>query len=423
MQSPESIALRIVVSLILMVLLAASAVGADDATGGATLIVENGLVLREDGRGFERRDLFIEDGTFVERRPDVDVRVIDAKGRHVIPPLADAHTHRFSRSADARDSRRLFLEHGFLYVANLCCPSDAREATSRFTNRPDGVDVLFANGAITAPNGHPIALYRSLHRRRGGQEDTFLAEYEDNTFYVVASREDLARKWRMLEPLRPDLVKIILSDSEVHEPTASGRRDGGLDPGLVPAVVTRARAAGIRVVAHVNSAVDFRVAMAAGVELIAHTPGFGARPGQDETAFRLTRDDARAALARGTSVITTAGAYDGRDDNSFARAIVTHNLKQLDEAGVPILFGTDEWFGPELELRALPAIGFSPEALVRMLTKTTPRALYPERRLGALRPGFEGSLVILAGNPLDDFAQVTSARLVVKRGRVLLDRR
>lgn len=391
-----------------------------EAPAEPSVALENGLVLTAGA--FVSRDLYVKDGRFVTERPAGDIRVIDLGGRHVIPPLGDAHTHRFSRAADATDSRELYLERGYLYVANLCCPPDARSATSRHANRADSLDVLFTNGAFTCTDGHPIALYQSLHRRRGGTEATFAETYQDRTFHVVDTSEDINRKWPVLLATRPDLVKIILSDCERHQNPVLGLTSDGIRPDLVPLIVAHARNAGLRVVAHVNTAEDFRVAVRAGVDLAAHMPGFGARAGEDEDRYRLTPADGVEAAAAGIAVITTAGAYDDRTDNSTARAVVTHNLEVLRGAGVTILFGSDDWFGPDKELSALTAIGIAPAELLDIMTRTTPRRLFPGRSIGELSPGHEASLVVVADDPLADIAAITSVRLVMKRGRILLSR-
>ncbi len=80
-------------------------------------------------------------------------------------------------------------------------------------------------------------------------------------------------------------IKIFLAHSEdtvQHRQAGGSPGRKGLDPGLVPAIVERAHRAGLRVSAHVETAADFRVALLAGVDELAHVPGgvLGAdRPG------------------------------------------------------------------------------------------------------------------------------------------------
>ena len=48
----------------------------------------------------------------------------------------------------------------------------------------------------------------------------------------------------------------------------------GLDPRLVPLIVNKAHAAGLRVSAHVDTVTDYRIALKAGVDEMAHLPGY-----------------------------------------------------------------------------------------------------------------------------------------------------
>ena len=79
---------------------------------------------------------------------------------------------------------------------------------------------------------------------------------------------------------RPDFIKAILVFSEDHDryerdPSAVPLVDGrtarkGVNPRLLPTVVDRAHAEGLRVSAHVSTVTDFRNALAAGVDEINH---------------------------------------------------------------------------------------------------------------------------------------------------------
>jgi imidazolonepropionase-like amidohydrolase len=47
----------------------------------------------------------------------------------------------------------------------------------------------------------------------------------------------------------------------------------------------------------------------------------------------------------------------------------------------------------------------------------TPQGIFPNRKIGALRDGYEGSFVVLDANPLTDFHATERIRLRVKKGR------
>lgn len=62
---------------------------------------------------------------------------------------------------------------------------------------------------------------------------------------------------------------------------------------------------------------------------------------------------------------------------------------------------------------------FSNETLLKVWTKTTPQAIFPDRRIGRFAPNYEASFLVLGSNPLDDFAAVRDIRRRVKRGHRL----
>jgi len=68
-------------------------------------------------------------------------------------------------------------------------------------------------------------------------------------------------------------------------------------------------------------------------------------------------------------------------------------------------------------LASLHAI--SNTTLLKMWTETTAAAIYPHRKIGKLREGYEASFLVLAGDPLADFANVTRITRRVKQGHRL----
>ncbi|MEM7305092.1 MAG: amidohydrolase family protein [Planctomycetota bacterium] len=406
-------------SILAALALAANPDPTASTVGGADLILNNARVWNGDG-GFEPKALYVADGLFVDTPPEGATEV-DLGGGWVIPPLADAHTHRFSGERDAPQAREMYLASGVLYVANLCSPKDARAQSAEHAGGATGIDVLFSNGGLTATDGHPVKLYEGLHTGVYRQPaDTFWETNNDSSFYIVDDEDDLDEKWALLLATKPDLVKTLLSFSEEFDKRRDDERfygAKGLDPKLLPAVVARAREAGLRVATHVDTAGDFRAAVRAGVDFIAHTPGYGARADDRDELFALTPADARAAREAGVVHITTTCVA----RREAGREMMRRNIGVLKEAGVPIAIGSDHWMGgidPERET-LLDLELFEPDELLRAWCVDTVRALYPDRRLGSLAPGFEGSLVVLGGDPLVNPGKLDDVRLVVKRGRVL----
>ena len=70
-----------------------------------------------------------------------------------------------------------------------------------------------------------------------------------------------------------------------------------------------------------------------------------------------------------------------------------------------------------LEAEHLHSLGvFDPLALLKLWTEDTPRAIFPLRRIGFLRDGYEASFLALEGSPLEDWRNIRRIKLRFKQG-------
>jgi hypothetical protein len=53
------------------------------------------------------------------------------------------------------------------------------------------------------------------------------------------------------------------------------------------------------------------------------------------------------------------------------------------------------------------------------MSETTPQAIFPDRRIGELRPGFEASFLTLSADPRIDIANAGAIGARVKQGLLL----
>ncbi len=98
--------------------------------------------------------------------------------------------------------------------------------------------------------------------------------------------------------------------------------------------------------------------------------------------------------------------------------LLERNLRTLRDAGVLIAVGSDEYDDistAEVAYLASTRL-FTPNELLRMWAETTPRAIFPERRIGRLLPGYEASFVVLDENPLTHFDNIFRVRSAMKQG-------
>ena len=393
---------------------------APPATSGTAF--ENGLWF--DGEGFVPGTWYAVDGRLTRTAPSVIGQRVDLQGGHALPPFAEAHNHNLQNAWGVGQAHARYREHGVMYAAMLCGNGESAQAAREALGPDPGVDVLFASACISSSDGHPLRMART-------QPDGTLAPVEDihDTSYIVMDTvADVARKWPLVRAAQPDLVKAILVHGERPEHRDNPDMHGinGLAPEVLAPLVRRAHSEGLRVVAHTESAADFRTAVEAAVDWIGHLPGYRIWDGMDEADYRL--DDASIALAaeRGIAVVATANLAEGAARGNAAKlarvqALQKDNLSRLIDAGVVIAIGSDRYDATSLvEFDYLRGLGvMSDAALLRAMVEHTPRLLFPDRRIGRIADGDEASFLVLDGNPLTDADAMRRIRHRVRDGHVV----
>ncbi|WP_123645738.1 amidohydrolase family protein [Lysobacter enzymogenes] len=376
-----------------------------------------------DGARFRAGTWYSVDGALTRTRPARVDRVVDLDGGYATPPLAEGHNHNLQNAWGARRFRDRYVADGVQYAAMLCGDPDGAAQAREALGADAPLDVLYASACISSSDGHPLA----MARRNPDGSLRLVEEVHDRDYLVMDSREDIERKWPRVRAARPDLIKAVLVHSERPERRGDARYFGmnGLRPQLLAALVERAHADGLRVVAHVESAADFRVAVEAGVDMIGHLPGYQIWEGHGEADYRL--DDASIALAarRGIALIATAGAASlvaGDDAGTLerVRALQRDNLRRLLAAGVPLALGSDRFDATvRAEIDYLSALRLMPPAkLWRAAVEYTPSLLFPQRRIGRIAEGFEANFIVLDADPLRAPQALDRIRLKVRRGEL-----
>ncbi len=372
-----------------------------------------------DGEEFRPRDIVVAGDRIVDAPARSANHRVELNGGYVVPPFCEAHNHNLGAPHENETTIARYLREGIFYVGILSNLPALTDPIRHTYNTPTSVDVIFANGPLTASGGHPIRL-REFLLEQGAYPGFTRETLPGQGYFVIDSEADLERQWPTIASLRPDFIKIVLSFSEEFarrrdDPAFFGLK--GLDPALVPRIVERAHANGLRVFAHVETGHDFHVAVAVGVDVVAHLPG-SLYPTAIDPA------DARSAAERGVIVITTAVLIE-RPNRAERRPAMREaqisNLRLLRDAGVTLAAGSDEYGETSsAEITYLRTLGvFSDAELLRMWSTNCARTLFPDRRVGGLDPGNEASFLALGADPLANFDAVRNIRLRVKQGAAL----
>jgi imidazolonepropionase-like amidohydrolase len=367
-----------------------------------------------DGTGFVNTPLYVENGRFTANRPASIDTTISLDGHYVVPPFAEAHTHRIDQRGTLRGANDAYLDDGVFYVANLnnipTFANPLRDTLARATT----VDAALAHGGFTSPGGHPQPLYEGLVDR-GIYGDWTKEQLAGQAFHAVTNSDELRAAYETIRADEPDLIKAYLLFAET-------KNASGLTPALLAELVEMAHADSLRVSVHAQSANDMHLAAEAGADQIAHMPPMPFRHDDGETWYLIPDSTAGLLAEREVSVVTTtvlAHRLDEGEQQDIVRSLQKRNLRTLDNAGVELLVGSDTWGSGQNEAMYLRDLGvFDAATLLQMWTRTGP-AIFPDRRIGRLAPGYEASLLALRCNPIDDFACVDDIAVRVKEGVIL----
>jgi imidazolonepropionase-like amidohydrolase len=215
---------------------------------------------------------------------------------------------------------------------------------------------------------------------------------------------------------------------------------------VLRAIVDEAKKVGVQVQVHAVSAQSTMAAIEAGVPLLVHTTNKNF----------LTRENARKMAASGVKVLSTVGfgspvfgvfADDNvprfRDGNAWPDAIpltsrvpelhmgeeAAHaplNARTLWDSGVILGYCTDTSYDPRAglahELKILDVM-FSTRDLVKMMGPNTASYIQMGDTLGELAPGKLADIILLDGDPLEGYWNWLKTKVVIKGGRVVVDKR
>jgi hypothetical protein len=371
-----------------------------------------------DGRQIQRGNLYVENGVFVARKPAKVNRKMDMRGQVLINPLAEAHNHNLQTAWGWGQFADKYIDEGVFYAAMLCGDPHSVAEVKPLAATPAAPDVSFVTACITSPDGYPLAAVLP--------EPSAEAAAAQQQIVLVDSPEQAMAQWPAIKARGGSWLRIVLAHSERPElrqqPAMFGRL--GLRPDTAAELTRLAHAEGRKVVAHVETAADFDAALTAGVDAIAHLPGYANTLDEAPERFTLSEAAAVRAARQRTAVITTTAATAlfklEAAPLAAMREVQRANLARLQAAGVQLLIGSDVFIATaRAELHALDELGLDRATLLRLATQETPRALFPGRKLGCFEPGCEASFLVLGSDPLADLAQVDTPMLRVKQGRLL----
>ena len=421
---------------------------------GATLIDGTGVPARSDTVIVVEEDRIKAVGSRAEVALAKGLRIVDGRGKWVMPGLVDAHVHFFQSGGaytrpdviDLRAHRtyeqeiagvkgRLTQTFARYLLCGVTSVVDAGGPMWNFEVREAAARTLLApRVAVAGP------LVSTVARPQLDLGDPPIIKTGSPAEARALVQREAAR--------RPDFIKIWFIQRP-GEDAAAGRA-------LLDAVVDESRGAGLRVAVHATELEAARAAVDAGAAILVHS------------VFDKPVDEAFIAAVRdkGVLYVPTLFVVKGYDLVLSGRFVPTEaerrlgdpdalrsfeeikafpefkgtgrpaadaqvktgqdNLRRLAAAGVPIAAGTDAGnvgtlHGPSIfrELRLMAEAGLTAAQVLSAATRGGARVMGHESELGTIAPGKRADLLVLDRDPLADLSALESPRDIVKGGRFL----
>ena len=180
---------------------------------------------------------------------------------------------------------------------------------------------------------------------------------------------------------------------------------------IARAAVDEAHRHGQLVFSHSSNLEGTKVAIDAGVDVLAHTP---------EDTSGIDEAMLRRMIAQHMTIIPTLKLFSRDDDIANIRGL-DYRFHQL---GGRLVYGTDTGFLPDYdqseEFRQLMQAGFGFREVLAMLTTAPAELFHLSQREGKVMPGMRGDLTILSEDPASGNPEAfTKVRYTIRGGKVI----
>lgn len=423
----------------------------DAQTSSKTLALVGGMLIDGNGGAPIRNSVILVRGERIERVGTIDslpvpsdYEQVSTDGMTVLPGLWDLHVHliysghpnptswfrfasEFERVTIPASAEQMLLA-GVTSVRDLAAPAEAILAVKKRIAGGElpGPTLYVAGPALTklAPNQKTVT----------------------SQFLPVADASDARANTRRLIDAGVDIIKIFNAER--------------MSPDERRAIVEEAHSRGRKVAAHGQTDSEIRLGLEIGIDDFQHigvdspaypadlverlrarvksgpplywTPTVGANNllnGAYIASLPEILDDPAAFRGLPPLLVEEVkkgwAAFQPRQPLPGADAIVKRKIAQIREAGVEIVFGSDEgstgelashatWMDADLWVREL---GFDPMTVIRRMTADAARVMGVERETGSITVGKRADIIAVRGDPLRHINVLRDPAIVIKHGR------
>jgi len=370
-----------------------------------------------------------------------DAKVIDVKGKTIMPGLIDAHLHIIGMRTGDFVKEPIITPFGVFFaraVKDLEALINAGFTTIGDAGSIVALHLKYAVNEGTIVGPRIVAAGLPLSQTFGHGDTHYLpiewVDYRTTKKFtplagLICDGVDECRKAaRYALREGADYIKIMATGGVLSEKDRPEYRQFTLDE--IKAIVDEARAAGRFVHAHAQGSEGIKNAIIGGVKVIAHGIFI------DEEGMEMAKERNVIVVPTFSIVekLLQVGAKVGVPEWGLRKAEEVHkehleNIRKAYRAGVKIATGTDFAGGPfkhgenAMELKLfVEKLGMKPIEAIVAATKNGAEAVGLEDRIGTLEKGKLADLIVIDGNPLADInvlLDTNKVLLVMKEGNIV----
>jgi imidazolonepropionase-like amidohydrolase/ABC-type multidrug transport system permease subunit len=423
-----------------------------DLQRGNAFLIRDARVFVGDGTVIERGSVLIRDGKIAEiypgAAPDAEslkAEAIEAAGKTLLPGLIDVNVHldapgtASSNPADYQNmDQNIDRELAAYLYSGVTAVKSAGDAVDQILKHRAALvsgeklgAELFAGGpTFTAPGGHGTEFVQYL-------PENIRQQVEPQLIRLPKSPEEARAQVTALKSSGVDGIEAI-------------REAGALEPALLRAIAEAAHSAGLPIVVQTAKVEDLAGALDSRPDGIEHG---SLRESIPETLFirmkqigatfepTLAAAEALRDYVDGKTdpldrtLVQQVGpramldetrsrlANTGNRDHPVRLDLAKQNLAAAYHAGVTLVTGTESgnplmFHGPGIhrELQIWVEAGVPPAAALQGATYNAARLLRADGRIGLVRQGYEASLLLVDGNPLQEISATERISSVFFKG-------